>query len=190
MITFSEAAEAEIRDIFAEAGDECTGLRIRAAKLGEHTFRYQLHLVRAQDAASDDVTVETGGFMVYLDPQTAAWMEGARIDFLSTEQGRGFAIDNPAATPKWDDPVAQKVQEVIDHRVLPAVAQHGGWLELRRVEGDTAYVVLGGGCQGCAGAQETLKQGVEVAITQAVPEIKQVVDITDHAAGAQPHHCG
>ncbi len=190
MITFSDSAAAEIRDVLAEAGAECVGLRIRAAKLGEHTFRYQLHLVRDQDTATDDVTVVGDGFTVYLDPQTSALMEGSRIDFLTTETGRGFAIDNPAANPEWDDPVAQRVQEVIDHHVLPAVAQHGGWLELRRVEGDTAYVVLGGGCQGCSGAQETLKQGVEVAITQAVPEIKRVVDLTDHGAGTQPHQCG
>ena len=55
-------------------------------------------------------------------------------------------------------------------------------------EGDTAYVRLGGGCQGCGMAAMTLKRGVESAIRAAVPEIRQVVDVTDHAAGANPYY--
>lgn len=190
MITFTAEAASTITGIVRDAGPECAGLRIRAQRLGQHTFRYQMHLVRPGELASDDFALAQAGFTVFLDPQTAEWMEGARIDFRTTAEGSGFQIDNPAAEPDWDDPVARRVQEVIDHQVLPAVAQHGGWLELRRVEGDTAYVVLGGGCQGCAGAQETLKQGVEMAITREVPEILHVVDETDHAAGSHPYATG
>ena len=52
---------------------------------------------------------------------------------------------------------------------------------------DTAYLRLGGGCQGCGMATVTLGQGIEVAITGAVPEIVRVVDVTDHAAGTNPY---
>jgi Fe/S biogenesis protein NfuA len=56
------------------------------------------------------------------------------------------------------------------------------------VEDDTAFLKMGGGCQGCGLAQVTLSQGIEVAIKDAVPEINHVVDVTDHDSGANPYY--
>jgi Fe/S biogenesis protein NfuA len=188
VISVTEAAQQKIGEFVADAGEECRGVRIRAAKVGKHTFRYQIHLVREGDVDDDDTRIEYNGFSVYVDPQTDQWMEGSTVDFLTLESGSGFQIDNPAASPQWDDPVAQKVQQVIDEKVTPVVASHGGWVELERVDGDTAYVSLGGGCQGCASASFTLSQGIASVITEEVAEIEHVVDETDHAAGEQPFY--
>jgi Fe/S biogenesis protein NfuA len=188
MITVTETAQAKIGEFVADAGEECRGVRIRAAKVGKHTFRYQIHLVRDQDIEDADTRIDLDGFAMVIDPQTAEWMEDATVDFLTLESGEGFQIENPAATPTWDDPVAQKVQEVIDTKVLPVVGAHGGWVELDRVDGDTAYVHLGGGCQGCSSASFTLSQGIESVITTEVAEIEHVVDETDHGAGSQPFY--
>jgi Fe/S biogenesis protein NfuA len=188
MITVTETAQVIIGEFVADAGEECRGVRIRAAKVGRYTFRYQIHLVRDQDIEDSDTRIDLDGFTVVVDPQTAEWMEGATVDFLSLESGEGFQIENPAATPTWDDPVAKKVQEVIDNKVLPVVGAHGGWVELDRVEGNTAYVHLGGGCQGCSSASFTLSQGIESVITTEVDEIEHVVDETDHGAGSQPFY--
>jgi Fe/S biogenesis protein NfuA len=190
MVTFSDSAGAEIRRLIAEAGEDCLGLRLRAMKYGKHTFRYQLQLVRQDHITDADQAVEAESFTVYLDPQSLEWMDEARIDFVSTESGKGFQIDNPQATPQWEDPVAQKVQEVIDTRILPVVGQHGGWVELDGVEGDTAYILFGGGCQGCASANDTLQHGIQTVITQEVQEINQVVDRTAHGMGTNPYHSG
>ena len=76
---------------------------------------------------------------------------------------------------------------VLDRDVNPAIAAHGGHAELAGIEGRTAYLRLGGGCQGCGMASVTLGQGIEIAITEAVPEIVDVVDVTDHASGANPY---
>ena len=46
---------------------------------------------------------------------------------------------------------------------------------------------MGGGCQGCGSAAMTMKQGVEVAIREGVPEIENIHDATDHASGANPY---
>lgn len=188
MITVTENAQAKIGDFVADAGEECRGVRIRAARVGKYTFRYQIHLVREQDIEDGDTRIDLDGVSVVVDPQSAEWMEGATVDFLTLESGEGFQIENPAATPTWDDPVARKVQEVIDTRVLPVVGAHGGWVELDRVEGDTAYVHLGGGCQGCSSASFTLSQGIESVITTEVEEIEHVVDETNHGAGSQPFY--
>ncbi len=188
MITLTEAAQQKIAEFVKEAGDECRGVRVRAARVGKYTFRYQIHLVRAEDLEESDTTMDLDGFVVVVDPQSDEWMDGSTVDFLTIDSGSGFQIDNPAATPVWDDPVAKKVQQVIDEKVTPVVGSHGGWVELDRVDGDTAFVHLGGGCQGCSSASFTLSQGIESVITQEVAEIEHVVDETDHTAGDQPFY--
>jgi Fe/S biogenesis protein NfuA len=93
----------------------------------------------------------------------------------------------PSPTGGLDTDIARRVTAVLDRDVNPAIASHGGHAELAAVEGATAYLRLGGGCQGCGMATVTLSQGIEVAITQAVPEINRVVDVTDHASGTNPY---
>jgi len=93
----------------------------------------------------------------------------------------------PSPTGGLDTDLARRVIAVLDRDVNPAIASHGGHAELAAVEGATAYLRLGGGCQGCGMATVTLSQGIEVAITQAVPEINRVVDVTDHASGTNPY---
>ena len=85
-----------------------------------------------------------------------------------------------------DTDAARRVTAVLDREVNPSIASHGGHAELAGIEGATAYLRLGGGCQGCGMATVTLSQGIEVAITQAVSEITRVVDVTDHASGTNP----
>jgi Fe/S biogenesis protein NfuA len=86
-----------------------------------------------------------------------------------------------------DSELARRVMAVLDRDVNPSIAAHGGHAELAGIEGRTAYLRLGGGCQGCGMATVTLSQGIEVAITQAVSEIDDIVDVTDHAAGSNPY---
>jgi Fe/S biogenesis protein NfuA len=82
---------------------------------------------------------------------------------------------------------AARVHQVLEQHINPMIAAHGGRAELVSVEGATAYLRLGGGCQGCGMATVTLTQGIEVAIKEAVPEITEIVDVTDHAAGTDPY---
>ena len=90
--------------------------------------------------------------------------------------------------PGLDTPIGKAIQVVLDEKVNPAVAGHGGHISLIDVKGDTAFIRLEGGCQGCGMADATLKQGVEVEIKSAVPEIVSVLDVTDHAGGANPYY--
>ena len=100
--------------------------------------------------------------------------------------GGGFSFDNP--NPMWVDELSQKVAEIINNEVNPAVASHGGVVELVGVDENKAIIAFGGGCQGCGMADVTLKQGVEVMIKEKVPEIVEVIDSTDHAAGTNPFY--
>jgi Fe-S cluster biogenesis protein NfuA len=82
----------------------------------------------------------------------------------------------------------QRVQEVLDRQINPGIAGHGGEVAIERLEGDTLYLTMGGGCQGCASAQVTLRGGVEQLIRAAVPEVRRIVDVTDHASGENPYY--
>jgi Fe/S biogenesis protein NfuA len=86
-----------------------------------------------------------------------------------------------------DSELARRVVAVLERDVNPSIAAHGGHAELVGIDGATAYLRLGGGCQGCGMATVTLSQGIEVAITEAVPEIDAIVDVTDHASGSNPY---
>lgn len=87
-----------------------------------------------------------------------------------------------------DDEIRTKVQELLDTAVNPAVAMHGGFVELIDVKESVVYLALGGGCQGCGMADVTLKHGVEVLIRDEVPDVAEVVDVTDHTAGESPYY--
>jgi Fe/S biogenesis protein NfuA len=81
-----------------------------------------------------------------------------------------------------------KVQDLIDTSINPAIAGHGGYVELIDVRDNTVYLQMGGGCQGCGAADITLKSGIERLIKDELPEVTEVLDTTDHAAGANPFY--
>ena len=82
---------------------------------------------------------------------------------------------------------ADKIQGLLDDLINPAVKDHGGMAVLNRVEGDTVFLSFEGGCQGCAMAEMTLRQGIEPILTGQIPEILAIVDETDHGAGTAPY---
>ncbi len=79
------------------------------------------------------------------------------------------------------------MQEVLDDRVNPGLAAHGGVVSLVDIQGARVVLSFGGGCQGCGMADLTLKEGVSVQLKQQIPEISEVVDATDHASGENPY---
>jgi len=86
------------------------------------------------------------------------------------------------------DDLRAKVQELIETMINPAVAGHGGFVELIDVKKNAIYIRMGGGCQGCGAADVTLKAGIERLIKDELPEVVEVLDTTDHAAGSNPYY--
>ena len=93
-----------------------------------------------------------------------------------------------SSKPGLNTPEGQAILQLLDERINPSVASHGGHISLVDVQDDTVYIRLEGGCQGCGMANVTLKQGIEVEIKQAVPKITTVLDTTDHAGGSNPYY--
>jgi Fe/S biogenesis protein NfuA len=185
LLTLTAAARAKIEAAAASAGRPDTRLRVAVASKRGARFAYDLGLIAPSDAPSGDIAVETAGTTVFVDLASVDALRGATVDLDMAAFGGAIRIDNP--NEGWRDPLAVRVQDVLDRQVNPGVASHGGIVDLLEVRDGTAYIALGGGCQGCAQVDVTLRQGIEVAIRNAVPEIVAIVDTTDHAAGTNPY---
>ncbi len=186
MLTITDAAKKKVLAILEGEEQKDLALRVAIRGRGPGGFRYELQFVGTGERGAEDTVVNAGGFDVLVDPDSAPNLNGATVDFLDGVTESGFKVDNP--NPLWTDPKAQAVQEVIDTQINPGVASHGGHVALLDVKDNIAYIALGGGCQGCGMVDVTLKQGIEVLLKEAVPEIHQVIDTTDHAAGKNPFY--
>lgn len=98
------------------------------------------------------------------------------------------AIAAAAAGEGPDNDMRNRVQEILDKEINPSVASHGGFISLLDVQGTRIFLHMGGGCQGCGMASATLKHGVETTLRSQIPEISEILDTTDHAAGANPYY--
>ncbi|MCY4401756.1 MAG: iron-sulfur cluster assembly accessory protein [Candidatus Poribacteria bacterium] len=185
LLVVTETAQEKIQNVIEAEDVEVEGLRISIEGRSASAFQYSLGL--ATEAEEGDIVLDMGTFKVLVDSNSADDLKGAVIDYVEDLNSSGFKIDNPN-TPTWDNPKAQKIQELIDERINPAVAAHGGQIDLLNVEDDAIYIHMGGGCQGCGMANATLKHGIEAMIQEVFPEIKQVIDTTDHASGTNPYY--
>jgi Fe/S biogenesis protein NfuA len=187
-----EAVEAII-GIRAEEPD-ATELALSVAISGVrgNQFAYELTFIPVADAGAADILQVFGELPVVLRADSVDRLEGATIEIGES----GLGIDNPnnpsPAIPTGgatlSGPLAERVAQVLAEQINPAIASHGGVAELVGVEGTTVFLKLGGGCQGCGMARVTLGQGIEVAIREAVPEVGEIIDITDHASGENPYY--
>ena len=82
----------------------------------------------------------------------------------------------------------ERVQTAIDDMINPALAMHGGLVELVGVDDGVVSMRMSGGCQGCGAAQLTMAQGIEMLLRDEIPEVRKVVDVTDHEAGENPYY--
>ena len=115
-----------------------------------------------------------------------------RRDFPEVEEVRFVSAarepEDTSDKPGMQTPAAEAIQKLLAEQINPAVAAHGGLISLVDVQDDTVYIRLEGGCQGCGMADVTLKQGIEEQIKRTVPQIATVLDVTDHAGGANPYY--
>lgn len=103
------------------------------------------------------------------------------------ESGLPAMADAFLACVPSEEEIREGLQAVIDDKVNPSIAGHSGNITLTAVKGNTAYIKMGGGCQGCSSSSLTLRDGVEQAFRAAVPLLGALLDETDHAAGDNPY---
>jgi Fe/S biogenesis protein NfuA len=174
-------------------------LGLRITGVGAQGFIYETSFLRSEDIVSTDLVEDHSGLPVAISLDSVENLRGAVLDLSGDGTGPGLVMRNPnvpsptlGGTDLGDLELTgtpeEKVRTLLDERINPAIASHGGVAHLIRVEGDIAHLELGGGCQGCGLAAVTLRQGIERAILDAIPEITEVVDVTDHSMGTNPFY--
>jgi Fe/S biogenesis protein NfuA len=180
-----------------EKESDSLALWIEVSGSNDRAYTYDMYFQAASDARPEDWSVRQDGLSVVVPAESVASIRGSVLDAGDD----GMFIENPNPPPErsgspsmglppadLSGDVAQRVMQVLDQQINPSIALHGGRADLVAVEEPVAYLRLSGGCAGCGMAAVTLSQGIEVAIRESVPEITQIVDVTDHAAGTNPYY--
>lgn len=179
MLDITEKAQEMLNQYLSQGEDADLAVRIEIVGRGAKGFNYDLQLVPLEEAKEGDVQTEANGLKLLVAERSVQYINGTTLDYKETLMGGGFAFDNP--NPLWIDELSQNVADVIAEHVNPAVASHGGHVDLLGVDEGKAYIAFGGGCQGCGMVDVTLKDGVEKTLLTQIPQLTEVRDITDHS---------
>ena len=191
MVTFTDGAKAHVVAFLAEES-EPLAVRIEVLDSSPLAPQYDLALIEESEKETGDQIYEQGGFEVVVPRSSVDLLKGATVDWVESMQGSGFKVENPNIVPigegAAEGPVGDRVKHVIEMQVNPAIASHGGSVTLVEVRDDVVYLEMMGGCQGCGMAAVTLAQGIRRIIMESVPEVRDIVDVTNHEAGDNPYY--
>lgn len=194
MLEFTEAAKRKLVQFARGMEQPCVRITAGGAQAVAGAYPIALELLETDDleeAHAADVVFQVDELTVRMAPEVSL-PDDAVVEYVESDPGAGFravpagkAAGGGGGAP--DSPLAERVQQVIDEQLNPALAGHGGFVTMVGLEDNVVLVELGGGCQGCGMARVTLKQGVERMIREAVPEVAEVRDVTDHSGGQNPY---
>jgi len=187
------AMEKVFEALSGEEGPEGLGLRVQIIGTNGPEFSYDLSFEAVNEALESDHVYQIGDLTVLVPNESYENLNGATLDLPSNPSQGGLVIRNPNRPNLLDGEdleltgtISEKLQQLLDRHINPSLAAHGGFAELVKMEGTAAHILMGGGCQGCAMSAATLRQGIEVMIAEAIPEITEIIDQTDHDAGENP----
>lgn len=176
---------------------ERLALWLEVTGMADGAYTYNMYLEELARAKPGDAVQHHDDLAVVIPEESIDKLRGATLDRDGDLETGGIYVKNPnspspavglgPSTGDLSGPVAQRVEQVLESQINPSIASHGGRADLVAVEDSIVYLRLGGGCQGCGMANVTLRQGIEVALKEAIPEITEVRDVTDHAAGESPY---
>ena len=199
-----EARNVVIDALQSEENSEELALFVEVTGAKGAGYAYDLYFSDRADAPEGAAIGEDGGVTIVIPVNSVARLRGSRLEFAN-EGGGGLVLVNPnVPTPQEvnpgvpaeilafgiEGPLATLAVDVLESSVNPSIASHGGRADLVAMdeENKVAYVKLSGGCQGCAMSRMTLSQGIETSLRDAIPELRDVLDVTDHASGVNPFY--
>jgi len=205
VLTLTEEARSVVIDALNnEAPSETLALWVEVTGTRGPGYTYDLYFSEVNLAPSDAAIGHVGDLTIVVPAASVDRLRGSRLEFAS-EGGGGLVLVNPnSPTPEElnpglpeeilafgiDGPLGAVAVTVLEEQVNPAIAAHGGRADLVALDETTktAYIMLSGGCQGCAMSRLTLSQGIETMLRDALPELERVLDVTDHASGVNPFY--
>ena len=182
-ITYS--AQEYLAELLEKQNVEGIAVRIFITQPGTPYAETCLAYCRPGEEEPTDVKLELDKINVFLDKNSLAFLEEAVVDFNADRMGGQLTIKAPnAKMPKVnaDSPMEDRVNYVLYSEINPGLASHGGEVKLVELtEQNMAVLAFGGGCQGCAAVDLTLKDGVEKTLMERIPELAGIRDVTDHS---------
>ena len=197
VLTVTEAAMTKVLEIRNGEDDaENTALRVMIVGTRGVEFDYDLSLETIADAPDDAHVYTVDELTIIIPADSVEDMRGSTLDIPSNPMQGGLVIRNPNRPPvlapediDLTGTLEEKVKQLLDLSINPALAAHGGFASLVKIEAETiVHVLMGGGCQGCSMSAQTLTEGIKTSIMEAIPEVTEVVDATDHTAGENPFY--
>ena len=169
------------------------GLRITAESISPLKGDYRIQIVDDDSVYDDDeinsFSYEDKRLDVYVDADSQHLVKDVEVDFIDTFAGEGFKINAPSHIPDhMDKDVVTAIESLLKEKINPSIASHGGRVSLVDVKDNIMFVQMEGGCQGCAASAVTLRQGIEATVKNTIPQIEEIIDITDHASGKNPYY--
>ena len=163
-----EAMEKVIEVRAEEEESEELALRISVTGVQGIDYSYDLAFIHSKDLTDSDLQWETNGLTIVVPEDSHTRLVGATLDIPSNSAQGGLVIRNPNRPNPLGDiehleltgDIPERVQQLLEQRINPALASHGGFATLMGVDDSKAYITMGGGCQGCAMSQATLTEGI------------------------------
>lgn len=185
-ITITEPAVVYLNELLEKQNSPGMGVRVFVEKPGTPYAECCMAYAAAGEEKADDVYQECEGFRAWIDAASIIFLEDAVIDYAKDRLGGQLTFRAPKAKiPRVGEnaTVEERIYHLLQAEVNPSLAGHGGSVTLVELvdDGTTAVLQFGGGCQGCSAVDTTLKQGVEKTLLENIPELKSVIDTTDHS---------
>ncbi|CDG55261.1 MULTISPECIES: Fe-S biogenesis protein NfuA [Halomonadaceae] len=184
-IDITNSAQEYLAELLEKQNVEGIAVRIFITQPGTPYAETCLAYCRPGEEEPSDVLLELEKINVFLDKNSLAFLEEAVVDFNADRMGGQLTIKAPnAKMPKVnaDSPLEDRINYVLYSEINPGLAAHGGEIKLVELtEQQYAVLAFGGGCQGCAAVDLTLKDGVEKTLMERIPELAGIRDVTDHS---------
>ena len=184
-LSITDSAREQINNKLQSA-DALKGVQLIVEPTSPLKANYQLEFVESTPESS--IQFEVAGILLFSERKNVSYLEGTIIEI--NEDGDLEARNPQLSISKLSGSLEDQIQLMLDEQVNPMLASHGGNVMLEGIKDSAAYVRFGGGCQGCSMIDTTVKQGVEVMLKEAIPELVGVFDITDHSEGESPFFTG
>ena len=182
-VDISPAAVEYLGQLLAKEEDGC-GIRLYIVRPGTPNAETCIAYCRPGEQNEGDIPFDYERFTAWLEERSVSFLRDAKVDFREDRMGGQITVHAPNARVPMvgdDAPLEDRINYVLYNEINPGLAAHGGVVSLVEVlEDNTAVLRFGGGCQGCAAVDITLKQGVETSLIEQIPDLKAIVDDTDH----------
>lgn len=184
LIRITDTAQEYLRDLLSRQDQEGIGVRIFVERPGTPHAECCMAYCPEGEQEEDDQRYEYEGFHALVEGKSVRYLEDAVIDFKKDSMGGQLTFRAPKSRVPDISPDAsleERINYTLYAEINPYLASHGGNVQLLELTDDNwAILEFGGGCQGCASVDLTLRQGVESTLMERLPELAGVRDKTDH----------